>query len=443
MTVPAPAPRAAEWDLFHNLLPAPLLNDLAPKAAQAVYTPFLVTWLLIYQRLHGNATLNDAVTELTQRFPPQALPDRQRARQRTLSANTGAYALARSLLEHRVLRHAADHVYQTLRDSYPPSWRGRRAFLLDGSTIQLASTPALRAAFPPARNQHGASHWPLLHLAVAHELASGLAASPTYGPMYGPQAVSELALAQRLLPQLPTGSILLGDRNFGVFAFAWAARQAGQDVLLRLSRTRFASLRKKAQPAGPGRWAVTWRPSRWDRQAHPDLPAEAEVRGWLHEEPVTAGLTLWLFETVDGTGTEMAGLYRQRLDVETDIRDLKSTLQLDQLKGQSVAMVEKELTVGLLAYNLANQVRRLAAARLSLPPRRLSFAGTWSLLKGFLAGVLEGKSAAQAEADFERLLKAAGQRKLPKRRPGRSYPREVIARRRKFPVRKRLKVARE
>jgi hypothetical protein len=328
-----------------------------------------------------------------------------------------------------------------LRDSYPPSWRGRRAFLLDGTTVQLTSTPGLRAAFPPASNQHGSSHWPILHLVVAHELASGLAAFPEYGPMYGPQATSELALAQRLVRRLPAGSILLGDRNFGVFAFAWAARQAGQDVLLRLSRTRFASLRKKARPVGPGKWAVTWRPSRWDRQAHPDLPAEAEVVGWLHEVAVTEKLTLWLFETVDGTGADMAGLYRQRLDVETDIRDLKITLQLEQMRGKSVAMVEKELTVGLLAYNLANQVRRLAAARLSVPPRRLSFAGTWSLLKGFLAGVLEGKSAAQAEAEFERLLKAAGQRKLPNRRPGRSYPREVIARRRKFPVRKRLKVA--
>jgi hypothetical protein len=443
MTLPVPAPCAAEWDLFHHLLPAPLLNDLDPKAAQAVYTPFLVTWLLIYQRLHGNATLNDAVTELTHRFPPQALPPGSRARQGTLSANSGAYSLARTRLHDRVLRAAADHVYQTLLDSYPPSWRGRRAFLVDGSTVQLASTPTLRAAFPPASNQHGCSHWPILHLAVAHELASGLAAFPEHGPMYGPQATSELALAQRLVRRLPAGSILLGDRNFGVFAFAWAARQAGQDVLLRLSRTRFANLRKKAEPVGPAKWAVTWRPSRWDRQAHPDLPAGAEVRGWLHEVAVTEKLTLWLFETVDGTGTDMAGLYRQRLDVETDIRDVKITLRLDQMKGKSVAMMAKELTVGLLAYNLANQVRRLAAARLQLPPRRLSFAGTWSLLKGFLAGVLEGKSAAQAEAEFERLLKAAGQRKLPNRRPGRSYPREVIARRRKFPVRKRLKVATE
>jgi len=81
---------------------------------------------------------------------------------------------------------------------------------------------------------------------------------------------------------------------------------------------------------------------------------------------------------------------------------------LDPIKGKSVARVEKERTLGLLAYNRSNQVRRLAAAHLQLPPRRLSVAGTWSLRQGFLAGVREGPAAAAAEAEFERLLRGGG-----------------------------------
>jgi hypothetical protein len=86
-------------------------------------------------------------------------------------------------------------------------------------------------------------------------------------------------------------------------------------------------------------------------------------------------------------------------------------------------------------------VRRLAAQRLKVPPRRLSFAGVWSLLKAFAQGLLAGKTGAEAEAEFERLLRAAGQRQLPRRAKGRSYPREVIARRRKFPTRQRAQRA--
>jgi hypothetical protein len=430
-----PGPPTA-WDLFAKLLPAKLLNDLDPRAAQAAYTPWVVTWLLVFQRLHGNATLNDAVSEFILRFPRQALPDCQPAQQRRLSANSGAYSLARTKLDARVLYWAAANLYDSLIDSYPPSWGGRRAYLLDGTTVQLAPTPELRAAYPPARNQHGSSHWPILHLVTAHELASGLAVLPEYGPMYGPQARSELSLARGLLPRLPERSILLADRNFGVFAFAWAAAQAGHDVLLRLSEPRFRALLKKARAVAGGKWELTWRPSAWDRKGHPELPQGAQVKGWLHEVKVSEQVTLWLFTTLPATGPQLAPLYHKRQDVETDIRDLKETLVLSAMTGKSAAMAEKELVAALLAYNLANQVRRLAAERLKVEPRRLSFAGVWSLLRAFAQGLLAGKTGAEAEAEFERLLRAAGQRQLPRRAKGRSYPREVIPRGRKFPTRK-------
>jgi len=433
---PPVSPHLSEWQLFRKLLPASILNDLDPAAPQAAYTPWIVTWLMIFQRLHGNASLNDAAAEFALRFPAQALPDCKRAREGILSVNSGSYSLARSRLHTRVLHWAVTNVFDSLIGAFPPSWRDRRAFLIDGSTLQLPSTPGLRAAFPPARNQHGDSHWPILHLAVAHELASGLAVVPEVGPMYGPEAVAEVTLARRLLARLPARSILLADRNFGIFAFAHAAVAAGHDVLLRLTQSRFTALRQQARPDGVGRWVVEWRPSRWDRKRHPDLPADATIKGWLHEVRVSDTLILWLFTTAAASGEEMAALYGQRLHVETDIGDLKGILKLDELRGRSTDVVEKELLAGVLAYNLANQVRRLAAARLQIEPRRLSFAGVWSLLKAFMAGLLENKTPAEAEVEFERLLRAAGQRKLPRRPKGRSYPREVIPRRRKFPERK-------
>lgn len=341
LTAAAPCPPSCvpEWQLFRQLLPPTLLNDLDPKAAQTVYTPYVVTWLLLYQRLNGNATLNDAVSELTLRFPAQALPACKRVRDGCLSSNTGAYSLARRRLDCRVLYWAAQNVFDSLVASYPPSWHGRRAFFIDGSTLSLPATRALRHAFPPARNQHGPSAWPVLHLAVAHELQSGLALWPQCGAMYGPNAVSEITLAQGLLGRLPQNSILLADRNFGIFAFAYAAVQARHDVLLRLTQKRFLALARKAQPAGPGRWQLSWRPSRHDRKVHPELPADAHIEGWLHEVAVSPQRMLWLFETVAGSGPEMAGLYGQRLNVETDIRDLKETLLVGALSGDRKSVV--------------------------------------------------------------------------------------------------------
>lgn len=438
MSCVASCPVPSEWALFQKLLPPYLLNDLDPRGKTTVYTAWVVTWLLIYQRLHHNATLNDAVAELLLRFPPQALPDCKRVREGNLSANTGAYGQARIRLDARVLYWANEHIFDSLAETYPPSWKGRRAFLVDGSTLSLQPTPLLRAAYPPASNQYGPSAWPILHLAVAHELSSGLAVWPEFGPMYGPEAVAEVALARRLLPRLPARSVLLGDRNFGIFAFAHASVAEDHDVLLRLTRRRFEALKKKARQVGAGRWQLCWRPTRYDRLGHPHLPAEALVCGWLHEVKVSARLTLWLFTTLDATGQEMAALYHCRQDVETDLRDLKETLLVGMLSGKDAAVVEKELLAAVLAYNLATQVRRLASTRLGLEPRKLSFAGAWSLLQVFVTDLWQSTSPAAAEQAFERLLRMAGQRKVPQRKQERTYPREVLPRRRKFPERKRV-----
>lgn len=431
-------PASSEWRVFETILTPELLNVLKPPAAQAAYTPWVVTWLLVYQRLHGNASLADAVAHFLFQFPDHAKPDCKRCRDGKLSAATGAYSQARSDLPNAVAEVAARRVFDTLVSAYPPSWQDRRAFVLDGTTMTLAPTEELIQKFPPASNQHGRSHWPVMLTVVAHELASGLAAAPQCGPMYGPDAIGEVDLAVRLLRDLPKLSILLADRNFGVFAFTHAATAAGHDVVARLTQARFRALVKKGKPIGPGHWSLSWKPSRYDRTAHPELPADARVVGWLHEVRVRKDLTLWLLSTVAGTGAELAALYHRRGDVETDIRDLKVTLALDQMPGRSESMVKTELAAARLAYNLATQVRRLAAARLGLAPRQLSFAGVWSLMRAFVPGLHADQAPAQWQGRFEQLLTACGQRKLPKRKPGRSYPRTVIPRRRKHLERKRV-----
>jgi hypothetical protein len=419
-----------ERDLFGQLLSPELLERLAPDAPNTHYTPYVVLWLLIFQRLHANASLAEAVAEFLSQFPHDTPPHQ------TPSANTGAYSQARTRLDTAVARAVTDHITQQLIDATTPSWRQRRSFLLDGTTIPLPHTSELARAFPPAFNQHGPSHWPILHVLVAHELDTGLALRPEFGPMYGPNALGELELAQRLLPRLPADALILADRNFGVFALAHAAKSSGRDVVVRLTQPRFKSLRKKATVQGPGVWALTWKPSAWERKNHPQFAPDAQVSGWLHEVKVRADLTLWLFTSCNESGRELASLYRRRTEVETDIRDLKQTLAMDRITAKGSSMVEKELVLGVLAFNLVNQVRRLAAHEAQVEPRRLSFAGVWSLVRAWLGVGGEGSSGADCQNRFDQLLRWAAQRKLPKRSAQRSYPRATIPRTSPYPKRK-------
>jgi putative transposase len=98
-------------------------------------------------------------------------------------------------------------------------------FVLDGSSLELEHSPQLLRRYAPAPNQYGRSHWPVLPLVVMHDAETGLAQQPCWGAMYGPEAVSQQELAEKAMDSLPERSVILGDRNFGIFSIAYAAQQ--------------------------------------------------------------------------------------------------------------------------------------------------------------------------------------------------------------------------
>jgi hypothetical protein len=436
----AESPATPSFRLFDRIVPRDLLGAFQ-RGHLGIFSPWVVVWLMVFQRLHQNASLSRAVAELRLGPVAAALPDCKRVRDDTVSVNTGGYSQARSDLPRDAAIVVTDHVFQTLASTQQPAWKGRRAFLLDGTTLSAPHTAELVDHFPPAENQHGRSHWPVVHVVTAHDLGSGFATRPEWGAMYGPQAVSEAALCRRLVGRLGPPAVILADRNFGIFSVAHAATQAGHDVVCRLKDDRWERMVAAAVPTGPGQWTLEWRPSRWDRQANPDLPADAVVRGRLIEVTVAHGgqaVRLRLFTTeMTATVEEMARFYALRWNIETDIRDVKQTLQLHRPRGRSVDIVAKEILLGVVAYNLVIQVRRMAAERAEIEPRRLSFKRVLDLVQAYGDGCVATPDVQEWHDRFERLLKAAAQCRLPVRKRFRSYPREVIARTRGFPTRKR------
>ncbi|MGO9917170.1 MAG: IS4 family transposase [Isosphaeraceae bacterium] len=441
MAVPSPEYKTADLlDLFEQLLPQSEVEEFDIGHGR-VFTTWMVIWLMVYQRSEQGATMAAAVAEMILGATSCRLPECKRSRDGDISANTGAYSQARSDLPVAAANHAIDVVARTMIEGEPPLWKGRRAFLIDGTSATTGHHPELARRFPPATNQHGSSHWPVVREVIAYELGSGLATRPYFGPMYGPDAVSETDLARPILGQLGGPSMIVYDRNFGIFSMTHAAVEAGHDVLVRMTDKRFGALVSQAVPVGAGEWTLEWRPSRWDRRNNPDLPADAVVRGRLIEVSVErAGKTivLRLFTTdMESTPEELATLYGKRWLVEGDIKSVKQTLAMDCLSSRSVDMIEKEIPLGILAYNLVIQVRRLAARRAGIEPRELSFTRVMHLVQAFSSGLASAKTIEEIEARFEKLLRAAARCRLPRRTEFRSFPRQVIPRRRRFPERTR------
>jgi hypothetical protein len=444
MTTPPPEIKCADLlDLFEQVLPRPKLEEFDTGHAR-IFSTWIVVWLMVYQRAHQGKPMSAAVAELILGPTSCRLPDCKRVRDEDISANTGAYGQARLDMPLAAAVRAAEVTSRTMVGAEPPSWKGRLAFLFDGTSVTTSRYPELVRRFPPASNQHGESHWPVIRMVKAHELLSGLALRPYYGPMYGPDAVSETDLAKQMLCQLDAPAMIVYDRNFGIFSMNHAAVKAGHDVLARLTDKRFAALVRQAVAVGPGEWTVEWRPSRWDRLNNPDLPEDAVVRGRLIElslEHENKTIILRLFTTdMTSTQEELAALYAKRWSVEGDIKTVKQTLSMDRLTCRTVDMVEKEIMLTMVAYNLVIQVRRLAARRVGIEPRQLSYSRILHLVQAFCSNIASAQTPEEIEERFDKLMKAAARCRLPVRKRFRSYPREVIPRRRSFPERKRQKV---
>ena len=417
-------------EMLRQLLPGEELDRLQPSGPATVYTTMVTLWMMTLQRLEGGKALTATVKDVLSNNRA-LLPDNKRLREGTLSETSGAYAQARTRLDLETVQFFADRVCDSLIGSSEPWFEGRRAFLLDGTTITLPPTPELVKEFPPATNQHGESVWPVALLLMAHDLPSSCALPPEIGAMYGENNTSEAKLAHAVAKRMPRGSIVLADSGYGIFSVGHAMVEAGHSVLFRLTKSRFKSMKRQATLVeewdGHATWQLHWTPSAKDRKTNPELPEDAAIDVLLHEVPLPGGETLYLVTTLTVRSDQAGEFYARRYDVEHDIRDVKVTLDTENIRAKSVSMVKKELLTSMVAYNLVIQFRRQAARVAGLPPRRLSFKGVWDTFRSFLL-TQPPCSAAEWTTRYEAALQIASRDKLPNR-PGRSYPRRAHPRR--------------
>jgi len=141
----------------------------------------------------------------------------------------------------------------------------------------------------------------------------------------------------------------------------------------------------------------------------------------------------YFFTTLDLPTDQIFQLYGLRWNVETDLRSIKRTVHLQQLTGRSVAMLHKELYLAIAVYNLVQAVICLAAERIQVSPRRLSFTNVFTLLETFLPDLSAATTPAAWNTGWDRIIQLATSYVLPRRTKPRSYPRYVWRKSSGFP----------
>lgn len=426
----------AALDLYVRLLPPSELESLRSQedwsGGGGLFSPALTVWLFIRQRLSGAGTLESAWLGLTPEAAKTLSPRSARAR-RPLSSHPSGFDHARRALPWNLALEAAHRLVSEARAFLKGEDEEEPVYLLDGSSVTPENHPALVKAYPPAENQHGESHWPVVRMVVAHELGTGIASVPEWGPMFGKNAVGEQELAKRLLPKLPEGGLVVADRNFGVFSIAWALR--GRRFLLRMTDQR-AKAMEKAEGDGPIDTPHVWKASAADRRGNPEIPKGAEIPGRLvvvevldptSKKPVRVCL---FTSDLESTPEELARLYAKRWNVETDLRSLKSEVGLEIVRSRTPETLAKELVFAVVAYNLLRVVMALAARRKGLEPRRMSFTRAKHVVD------IYAKRGPLTPEGFDRILDLIAARPLPIRTREKNPERKIWRKPTRYPARK-------
>jgi len=325
-------------------------------------------------------------------------------------------------LMQRVLRP------QATRRQQEAFWRGWRLVALDGTQFSLINTPQILATRPKAKTRRGRAAFAKITTGVLLELGlhNPLAAA------IGRKGESEWVLAQRLLAQLPKRALLLGDRLYGVAAFAVHARAAcarvGSHFLLRASRSVKPRVIKRL---ADGSRLIRVRVR---EKGHPmRIVGSLEVR----EIRVRVGrrghrmheLRLWtsLMTPRTAPALELAQLYARRWEHELYFRELKRQLRkTDVLQSHTVETAAQEIAALILVSALI-ATERARAAMGHVPVLRVSFAkvldwvrASWLALSQFDDVVTKR----QMDTFLRRVYQQMGRCVTAKRR-SRSYPRAV------------------
>ena len=423
-------------ELFIELLPPERWEELEGEKRPQIFSLRVVAAMMLLQRLDAQGTQAEVVRKLAAGQLDHLLPASKRTRQKLISDNTGRYATACGQFPPELVKQVCDEMLRELRKRIQPAAEGERVVLLvDGSSVSLEHERELLSHYPPSRNQYGEAHWGMVRVVVLHDARTGIALHPQWGPMYGPETVSEQQLAEQAVEQAPAECVILGDANFGIFSFAYDVVQGQRQVLLRLTAQRGQALGAgKLLPYGEEPFC--WRASRKDREKNPHWPEEAKVEGRLIAV-MQKGFRhpLYLFTTLTEELGDVLALYQLRWNVELDLRSLKHTLGLFHLRGKSQEAIARELQVAMVAYGLVRVFMAAAARRRGLSPRHLSFTAACSLLNLMMAKLCCGNRE-QREQGLERLLRLMAQSKLPHRSKPRSYERAVWGFRQSFPPRR-------
>jgi hypothetical protein len=374
---------------YHDLLDGEIvkaaLEEEKLKFRVRKYTPLITLWTFLTQVLDLDHSCRKAVSSLIAFLVSQGQPP--------VSPDTSNYCKARKRLPLsfiiRLVRKLGELLERDVSSDW--LWNGRSVHIVDGSSASMPDTPANQKAYPQPVSQKPGVGFPLARFVAIISLATGAVLDAALGPCFG-KRTGETSLLRALVKRMKAGSILLGDRSFASYFGIAELLQREIDGVFRMHQRRKIDFRR-GRYLGITDHVVNWqkpeRPEWMDEATYAQVPNEIRVRElrFRVEQPgyrvYEIVLVTTLLDPVVYTKADLADLFLKRWNIELDLRSIKIVMQMDVLRCKSPDLVDKEIWVHMLAYNIIRKLMVTAAANSGAQPRQMSFKGTLQALTAF------------------------------------------------------------
>jgi len=408
-------------------------QDEGPHSRDRRWNLRLVFWTFLWQVAQAGTSCREAIRQAQARCKnagPRPPPDQD-----------SPYCQARGNLPLERLQEIHDGLCAEAQEGLAAKdlWCGHHVVVVDGSSVTAPDTPANQKAFPQQSVQKPGCGLPILRLVALLSLATGMLTAWATGAW----SQHEVALLQTLWDGLRPGDVLLADRGFCNWGLLAQCLQRNLHAVFRVKGVRRADFRqgkrlsrneplvqwRKPFPAAKTVAALEW-------ALLPEILTLRLVRCQLDIPGFRTGQVILVTPLLDSAQyppEALAQLYFRRWAMERTLRNIKITLQMDQLSCKNPQNLEREIRMHFLVHNLVRRLMLEAARRHRVPLERVSFAGSLAAARRYGEALLQTRSQRQRQQLLREMFAILATDLVPDR-PGRRGPRAVKRRPKPYPL---------
>jgi len=413
---------------FSKVLPHSLLEEILQSGSDrdTVFTPLVTLKAFLWQVLSPTGSCKSAVSHV--------FTDRISLNHPANSMNTGPYCKARLRLPLTHLKKAVCCSGKALHQRASSSWlwHGFHVMMVDGTTMLMPDTEDNQTHYPQQSVQKQGLGFPIMRMVGLLSLATGSCVDYAIGKYQG-KGSGETSLFAQLIDKLDEKDLLIADRYYTTFAIIALMIKRGTPLVFRQRANIKSDFRCGKKLSSKDHLISCNKPKRkpvWmDQETYDEFPNEITIREFSVKGTVYVST---LLDAKTYHKNELAELYQQRWHVELDFRSIKTQMGMDMLRCQSADMVEKEVAIHLLAYNLIRSNIANAASMNAVKPRQISFMAAVDLMRN-MAGITATLTTKILVKWLEALLKAIASTKIGDRKR-RKQPRVVKRRPKAYPL---------